>query len=64
MINLSQSTAPIVNQAQQQLNSIHNTTPRFPVIQQGTPRMTNPQPNILNQMTRLREPQKFNPSKI
>jgi len=25
--------------------------------------MTNPQPNILNQMTRLHEPQKFNPSK-
>jgi hypothetical protein len=36
--------------------------PRFPVVQQQ-PRMTNPQGNVLNQMTRLREPQKFNSSK-
>jgi hypothetical protein len=42
---------------------MHNQAPRFSVIQQP-PRMPNPQPNILNQMTRLREPQKFNPSKI
>jgi hypothetical protein len=41
---------------------MHNPAPRFPVIQQP-PRMANPQPNILNQMTRSREPQKFNPSK-
>jgi len=42
---------------------MHNPAPRFSVIQQ-TPRMTNPQQNTLNQMTRLREPQKFNSSKI
>ncbi len=42
--------APIVNQV---------PMPRFPLVQQS-PRMTNPQGNILN---RLREPQKFNSSK-
>jgi hypothetical protein len=49
---------PIVNQVQHPLNQMA----RFPVVQQ-TPRMNNPQGNILNQTTRLREPQKFNPSK-
>lgn len=46
---------------------MHNQTSRFPVMpqqQQAPPRMINPQPNIPNQMPRLREPQKFNPSKI
>jgi hypothetical protein len=53
-----QPPPPIVNQVQHPLNQMA----RFPVVQQ-TPRMNNPQGNILNQMTRLREPQKFNPSK-
>jgi hypothetical protein len=38
-----------------------NHSPRFPVVQQ-TPRMTNSQTNVLNQMARLREPQKFSQS--
>jgi hypothetical protein len=39
-----------------------NQSPRFPLMQQ-IPRMNSPQPNVLNLMTRLHEPQKFNQSK-
>ncbi|CAF0886338.1 unnamed protein product [Rotaria sordida] len=53
----------IVNQVQNPLNHMPNLTPRFPVVQQ-VPRMNTSQPVILNQMTRLREPQKFNQSSI
>jgi hypothetical protein len=54
--------------AQPQLNHILNQQPRFPSVPQPLqPRMTNPQTgivntqsNVLNQVARLREPQKFN----
>ena len=53
---------------QPQLNHIINQPPRFPTVSQSLqPRMTNPQTgiintqlNVLNQVPRLREPQKFN----
>jgi hypothetical protein len=53
---------------QPQLNHILNQQPRFPSVPQPLqPRMTNPQTgivntqsNVLNQVARLREPQKFN----
>ncbi|CAF2869142.1 unnamed protein product [Rotaria sp. Silwood2] len=40
-----------------------NLSPRFPVVQQ-IPRMNSSQPIVLNQMTRLREPQQFNQTPI
>jgi hypothetical protein len=64
--NPQQSIAPVVNQSSHLLNQMYNQSPRFSVTQQQppAPRMNNPQPNPLNQMTRLREPQKLIPSNI
>jgi hypothetical protein len=69
-LNLSPSTSiPMLNQPQHQLNQMLNQQPRFPSVpqQQQQTRMINPQQSILNtqsgihnQLTRLREPQKFN----
>ena len=43
-----------------QLNTMLNQQPRFPSVQQTLqPRMTNPSPIIPNQLTRLREPQRY-----
>ncbi len=63
--NPQQPIAPAVNQPSHLVNQMYNQSPRFSVTQQpAAPRMNNPQPNPLNQMTRLREPQKLIPSKI
>jgi hypothetical protein len=69
-INLPQQpSASMLGLPQHQLNHMLSQQSRFPSVQQSLqPRMTNPQtgfinnpPGVLNQATRLREPQKFNP---
>jgi hypothetical protein len=55
-INLPQQTST----RSHPLNTMLNQQPRFPSVQQTLqPRMPNPQPGIPNQLTRLREPQKY-----
>jgi hypothetical protein len=58
-----QASIAMVDQSQHQLNHISNQSVRFPSVQQTQPRMNNPQQVVLNPMTRLREPQKFNSRK-